>query len=143
MVSLVQTFSFSLACLRTQKRRDCRQCLYFSVFQYSLTGKNGFGSGFGSGVFAKMYASLGCGALRAQCTAGPNILGIFCFLARHARLCRNPPLLKPLFLVPESIQIFLENKAKGIGPYNVALRLTWTNGSQISQRVLVYTGIGP
>ena len=27
------------------------------------------------GVFCKMYASLGCGALSAKCTAGHNILG--------------------------------------------------------------------
>ena len=42
------------------------------------------------GGFCKMYASLGCGALSAKCTAGPTILGYFCFLGRNTRLCRNP-----------------------------------------------------
>ena len=30
-----------------------------------------------------------------------------------------------------------------IGPYEFPLKLMWTNGSQISLKVLVYTGIGP
>ena len=29
------------------------------------------------GGFARMYTSLGCGALSANCTAGPNALGYF------------------------------------------------------------------
>ena len=33
--------------------------------------------GFLEGGFCKMYASLGCGALSAKCTAGANILGYF------------------------------------------------------------------
>ena len=52
--------------------------------------------GFLEGDFAKMYASLGCGAPSAKCTAGPNILGcFFCFPRRDTGPCRNPPLLKP------------------------------------------------
>ena len=46
--------------------------------------------GFDKGVFARMYASLGCGALSAKCTAGPNILGILRPPGRDARLCRKP-----------------------------------------------------
>ena len=33
--------------------------------------RNQENGGFGRGVFAKMYASLGCGALSTKCTAGP------------------------------------------------------------------------
>ena len=46
--------------------------------------------GFWKGFFAKMCASLGCGALRAKCTAGPNIPGYFCFLGHDIGPCRNP-----------------------------------------------------
>ena len=49
-----------------------------------------------------MYASLGCGALSAFGTAGPNILGSFCFLGRDTGFCRNPFAKTPLFLVPET-----------------------------------------
>ena len=43
-----------------------------------------------------MFASLGCGALSAKCAAGSNILGYFLFSYAET------PLLKPLFLVPET-----------------------------------------
>ena len=46
--------------------------------------------GFLEGGFCRMYASLGCGALSAKCTAGANILAIFCFLGRDTGLPRNP-----------------------------------------------------
>ena len=42
------------------------------------------------GGFCKMYASRGCGALSAKCTAGANILGYFSFLGRDTGLYRNP-----------------------------------------------------
>ena len=45
-------------------------------FLQSRTKKRGFLEG----GFARMYASLGCGALSAKCTAGPNILGILVLL---------------------------------------------------------------
>ena len=51
--------------------------------------------GFLKGVFAKMYASLGCGALSAKCTAGPNILGYFLFPWPWHWTLQKPPLLKP------------------------------------------------
>ena len=35
-----------------------------------------------------------------------------------------------------------KNRARGIGPYNFPLKITWTNGSQIPLIVLVYTGVG-
>ena len=47
--------------------------------------------------FCKMYASLGCGALSAQCTAGASVLGYFlsvCLTLDSA----ETPLLKPHFL---------------------------------------------
>ena len=46
--------------------------------------------GFWKGIFAKMYASLGCAALSAKCTAGPNIHDYFLFLRHNTGLCRNP-----------------------------------------------------
>ena len=36
-----------------------------------------------------------------------------------------------------SIQISPGNKAQGIGPYEFLLKFIWTNGSQISLKVLV------
>ena len=53
---------------------------------------------FRSFFLSKMHASLGCGALSAKCTAGPNAPGcFFCFLGRGTGLCRSP-LPKPPFL---------------------------------------------
>ena len=49
-------------------------------------------------VFAKMYASPGCGAPGAKCTAGPNILGYFLFPSAGHWTMQKPPLLKPPFL---------------------------------------------
>ena len=40
--------------------------------------------GFEIGVLVKVCASLGCGALSADCTAGSNTLGVLCVLARDA-----------------------------------------------------------
>ena len=63
------------------------------------------------GVFARIYVSLGCSALSAKCTAGPNILGYFCFHGRDARLCKRKPLLKPPFL---GFRVPQKSAAKGV-----------------------------
>ena len=65
------------------------------MFQYSLQRKKG--GGFQKGFFAKMYASLGCGALSAKCTAGSKILGYFLGFF-SVTLERKRTLLKPPFL---------------------------------------------
>ena len=46
------------------------------------------------GVFAKTYASLGCGAPSAKCTAGPNAPGYFLFLGRETLDSAETPLAK-------------------------------------------------
>ena len=51
----------------------CLCCLFFPDNQEPRKG------GFQKGVFARMYASLGCGALSARSTAAPNILDYFLF----------------------------------------------------------------
>ena len=62
---------------------------------FSRTKKRGFLEGF---FFAKMYASLGCGVLRAKCIAGSNILRYFLFSWAWHWILQKPPLLKPPFL---------------------------------------------
>ena len=42
------------------------------------------------GVFAKTYASLGCGALSARCTAGPNTSGYFFVSLAAAPFAKTP-----------------------------------------------------
>ena len=37
----------------------------------------------------------------------------------------------------------LNARHQGNGPYGFLLKVIWTNGSQISPKVLVYTDIGP
>ena len=55
-------------------------------------------TGFWEGVFANMYASLGCGALSAKCTAVSNTLQYFWFSRAGRRILQKPPLLNPPFL---------------------------------------------
>ena len=62
----------------------------FGTFRFSQENSGTKKRGFLEGGFAKMYASLGCGALSANCIAGPISLGIFCFRGRDTGLCRNP-----------------------------------------------------
>ena len=38
---------------------------------------------------------------------------------------------------------FLASQAKRIGPHELSLNFTWTNGSQVSLKVLIYISIGP
>ena len=47
--------------------------------------------------FSKIYASLGCGALSAKWTAGPNVLAYFLFAWPWHWTLQKPPLLKPPF----------------------------------------------
>ena len=49
-------------------------------------------------LFANMCASLGCGALSAKCTAGPNIRGYVLFPSAWHWTLQKHPSLKPLFL---------------------------------------------
>ena len=42
------------------------------------------------GIFARISASLGCGALSATCTAGSSALGYFLFLGRDSGFCPPP-----------------------------------------------------
>ena len=37
----------------------------------------------------------------------------------------------------------LKTRHQAIGPYEFPLKIIWANGSRISLKVLVYTGIGP
>ena len=54
------------------------------------------------GGLCKMYAFLGCGSLSAKFTAGPNIFDYFLFPCAWHSTQQKPPLLKPLFLAPDS-----------------------------------------
>ena len=95
------------------------------------------------GVFARIYASLGCGALSAKCTAEPNILGYFCFLGRDTRLCKKKPILGSSFMRIRDFQetgtVRLQN---GAGAETLML-VTSALGKSLSQATKKNSGAYP
>ena len=66
-----------------------------------------------------MYASLGCGALSAKCTAEPNI-GYFCFLGHDTRFCRNPFAKTPFSWLLNQVRLLnIFGAGKGAVPHTL------------------------